>query len=491
MTAVTFLIRPINIISGIIMARLLDPHDFGVVALAMLVFTATNLFSGLGMDSALIHTKLPRRQTAFPAFLTNMIISSLLFLLVFPNAHFWAGLLGNEEVVPVVRVLSLLILLDALYIIPAALLRKDLRIGWVSTATLLAEIANTTLSLTLAWLGFGYWSLVYGKIIASVTRNFVVWRACEGWDWIIPRRWRWADLRELLGFGIQNTSSGFLSFFNSNWDDWLVGRVLGTTPLGFYSKAYNLSNKTITGFNRRVMSGVFFPSFARIQDDRPRLARLYLKTLGIVALVMTPMALGVLAVAQEGVPILLGEKWIPMIPTLQIFALMALIRPLSGTTSPLFQAVGRPNYNVHVGLLLLGVMAPLVLLLLSQGIVGVAFAVTFAHLVGLLFNVYQANRILPGVAPQMLRAVLPALISGGMMVTAVYVSKPFLADFAGGQHNWLTLTGMVLVGAVTYLAMAYLLQKTLIREAVLLFWQVLQRRRRRVAGRPQMEGQGV
>jgi O-antigen/teichoic acid export membrane protein len=306
----------------------------------------------------------------------------------------------------------------------------------------------------------------------------VVWILCPGWSWLIPRRPDWRVLKGLLGYGIQSTGSGFLTFLNTNWDDWLVGRVLGTTSLGYYSKAYNVSNKGIVGFNRSVISGVLFPSFAKIQDDRERLTRVYLKGLSMVALIMTPLSLGLLVIAPEMVPIVLGDKWIPMVATLQIFALMAFVRPLAGSTSPLFLGVGRPGLNLRVNLVLLAAMVPLVLLLLDRGIEGVAVAVVASFVVAFFYAVYEVNRFLPGTAPKMGLAILPAVVAGCIMVVGVQLSKAPLAHLSGGEHNLFTLGAMIAIGALLYIATAFLMQRTLILETIDLAMAVFKGRKR-------------
>ncbi len=470
--------RPINMVAWVFLARLLEPRDFGLVALAMLVLSTTNLFSGLGMSPALIHTKLDKNRVAFPAFIVTTAFSSLLFLAVFFNSTFFARLLGDPEVTPVVRALSVLILLNAMALIPAALLKKELLFGVVSKSILTSELVNTGLAVSLAYLGYGLWSLVYGKLAGSLVRVLILWFACPGWDWLIPRRWKWEELKKLLGFGIQNTGSGFLYYFYSNWDDWFVGRVMGSTALGFYSKAYNFITKTIMGMYSQAIGSVLFPSYAKIQDEKARLSRFYIKGLSVVTLAMAPLAMGIFIIAVELVPVLLGEKWIPMVPTLRVFAFMALIRPLSSSTSPLFKAVGRPSLDVYAGLVVIGVMVPLVFLLFGWGIAGVALAVTIAHVVGFGFNIFQINRLLPGTGPKMILAVLPAVFASGMMMLSVQLSKAPLLRLAGGQYDLLSLGAMVVIGAIVYVVTAFLVQRELILETISLMMSALKSRNR-------------
>ena len=206
--------------------------------------------------------------------------------------------------------------------------------------------------------------------------------------------------------------SGLLSYFHSHWDDWFVGRTLGVTALGFYSKAYDFSNKTVGQMIKSTIGTVFFSSYSKMQDDKERLTRAYLKAVLLVFMFVTPIALGITVVAEPLVAVLLGDKWMSMVTSLQIFALLILTRPISENSAPLFQAVGRPGNNIRAGFVLLIVMVPAVLFCTRWEIEGVAFAVAFSHLVGALFNIYQVNEILPGTAKQTFKITGPILLNG-------------------------------------------------------------------------------
>lgn len=476
----TLLSRVINMIALVFLARLLEPEDFGAVALALVLFSTIRLFSGLGMQSALIHSKRDQSEIAFQAFLVTVLTSLFIFLVIVTRPSFFASLLGNPDLVPVILLLSPLILLHSLSLIPEGLLRKDLMFGKVSSASIISSFFEKGVAVGLAFLGFGLWSLVYGYLTASLISLIVLWILCPGWEWIKPKAWNRKAMKELLQYGMQSTGSGFMSFFNSNWDDWLVGRVLGSASLGFYSRAYSITNQTIAGFNRAVLSGVLFPSYAKIQDDKERLSSFYIKSLGIVALVMAPIAMGVFIIAPEMIPIVLGEKWLPMVTTLQIFAFMGLVRPLAGSTAPLFQATGHPDFNFRVGLVIAAIMVPLVFLLLNWGIEGVATAVTVSYCVGFLFNVYQVHRILPGTARKMIGAILPAIVAVGFMMIGVYLLKKPLSQLVGGEHNVISLILMIGVGAAIYITVAFLLRKSLILEAISIIRGVFEGRRKRL-----------
>lgn len=477
MAAATIVSHPVGLISMVFLARLLDPKDFGAVALAMVLFATARLFSDLGMSAAIVHSPRASKTIAFHGFVINATASLALFGLVNINPIAFANFLGNPQIVDILKVLSLFILLDSWATVPEALLRKEMRFERVSQSIAIGNILENICGVGLALLGFGVWSLVYGRLFGALVQLLIVWFACPGWDWLIPKRLNWTIMRELLVYGLYSTSGGFMNFFNSNWDDWLVGRVFGTALLGFYDKAYSITNGVIVNLNRQVVNSVLLPSYVRIQNDKDRLARAYLKGLTISTIFMAPLSMGVFAIAGELVAFVLGEKWIPMVPALEIFAFMALARPMAGTTSPLFRAMGRPDFDFRAGVFLTVVMAPMVFFLLGQGITGVAFAVTASYILSFFYNVYQVNSLLPGTGTKMISAVISPLAASAIMILAVYLAKVPLVQIIGEEHDLMMITSMVLVGAVSYLLPIFLMQRELILELIQLLRSVFVRKR--------------
>jgi PST family polysaccharide transporter/lipopolysaccharide exporter len=215
------------------------------------------------------------------------------------------------------------------------------------------------------------------------------------------------------------------------------------------------------------------PSYARLQNEPARLQRAYIKGLSLSAMLMAPLSMGVFAVAPELVNVLFGEKWIPMIPTLQIFAFMALARPLAASTSPLFQAVGKPEYDLQGGLVVLAAMVPMVLYMATWGIEGVAVAVVLSFVAGLIFNVYKLNGLLPGVARQMVPAVAPSLVSSALMVGAVAVTRQVVLGNVPDIREWVLLLVLIAAGGAVFVAATYLMQRTLIHELIATLGEVL------------------
>jgi len=448
----------------IIVARLLQPADFGLFALGMLLFTTIQLCSDFGMVSAVIHSDADRQKVSFQAFYLTISLNVLLIALVWFNREQVAYWLGQPTIVQLIPWILFMVFIEALGLIPGALLNKEMRFGQVSKAMIVSNTVDNVAAVALAFSGYGLWSLVYGKLLSIMVKVLLIWYAHSSWRWLPLQQWEWSISSGLIRYSYKGTLAGIMDFFNSRWDDWLVGTMLGATALGFYDKAYALTNGTIVGMNANILSGVLFPSYIQLRNEPGRLSDAFIKSLRLSALVMAPVALGLLAIAPEVVPLVFGEQWIPMIPTLQIFAIMAWARPMAGTTSPLFRALGRPDYDFRAGFVVALIMIPLALVLLSQGIEGVAIAVTMGYIGGLLFNIYQVHLILPNTAAKMMPAILPSLIASLLMVGGIAWARVGWLPQSGISASWLQAALLITVGAALYIVAMICMQRVLLLE---------------------------
>ncbi len=474
MAAMSFGLRPISMILAVILARLLAPADFGLLALAMIVFNMVNYFTDLGMRPTVVQTKEDINKVAHFAFVIVMAASIAFTMLIILLAQPLTTLLGGSpELVDILRWMSLYVTIDGLWIIPEALLRRDMRFKQLSLSHIPGELASSLIAIPLAIAGFGVWSLVIGQLAGKFLQVIIVWIFYRPWIWLRPQKWDRDIVRGMLRFGLPSMGSGLTKFFQNQIDTLIVGRQLGTTAVGLYNKAFTLTTRLSDMLTTSIFGNVLFPSYSRIQDDKPRMARAYLKSTSMVFLIIVPVSIGLAITAPLLVPILLGPRWVPMIPVWQIFSLYGLTRPISTNSAPIFSASGQPRRNMTASLVLIAVMVPLILLLIDPyGITGAALAVSLANLVAMGFNVYQVNQILPGTGAKSLLQGVPFMIAGGIMALGVLLIQQPLINLAGGE-NILALILIIVVAALIYLAAILILQRALVVEIYTLLIQAL------------------
>lgn len=466
MTVVTLGIRPVSMLLSVILLRLLSPEIFGLVAMAMIIVGTANTVTNWGMQAVIVQSKNDIEKVSFYAFVivmtASVLVTILTILFAVPLSRFLGG---GEPLVPVLRWMALYITIGGVGIIPNAMVSRQLRFGLLSVASIPGELAYAIIAIPLAILGYGVWSLVVGRLLGSIISVAIWWAYCRPWFWLRPRKPDPEILKPQLSYGTRVTGGAIMRFFQSQGDTWYVGRFLGTVDAGIYSKAYDLTTRLTDMITLAIFGNILFPSYARIQDDRPRLARAYLKSTSLVLLVIVPLAFGLTFTAPLMVKALLGDKWLPMIPVWQVFSLYSLTRPVSTNSAPIFLAVGHPQKNITASAVLLAVMIPSILILAPvMGVVGVALAVAIAYTVAMVFNVYQVNSILPGTAWKTLVQSLPTLLSGSLMAAGlIFLGKP-IATLVGGE-NLLALLLLIVTGALIYGVATFLLQRELVVES--------------------------
>jgi len=466
-TASSFIVRLLRIGSTIILARLLDPSDFGLIALAGILLGGLSIFSGLGLSQALIATSENTQIAAFHAFLMTAAAGILLTLLMFATAGTYAEFYGTPELTAISQVMALIVLFQALRIVPDALLMKEMLFGRRALPTIIGTMGGIVISLSLAVLGFGVWSLVAGAVTLALLELVGIAIVCPEWGWFRKHTWDNAMAKRLLSFGSRNLSTGVIRYFYNNFDDMVVGKNLGPRQLGFYTQGFTLSNIAVTSVST-VTNSVLLPAYSKISQDRKRLARAYLESLQMVSVITVPLAMGTFVVAPEAVIVLIGEKWREAIPVLQVFAFMSLIRPISGTTSPLFLSLGLPQYNLRTALVQAVSLTLLIFPFLNLGITGVALAVVFTFSLGLIHNLYLVchKTDVPLTMRTMLQSILPSLVAGSLMVLSVSVMKIALAYWLGNNENITALGSLILTGMLSYAVFLFLVRRRLFFKVI-------------------------
>ena len=383
--------QSLHIVIRLILARLLVPEDFGLVAMALVLLSVTSLISDLGLGNALVQRPLLTESHRSTAFWFTGAVSTILFALFLLGAPLAGWFFNEARVVPLLRALSFSLLLAAPESTYAALLTrrmdfKSLGLRQISS-TLMAGAAGIAAALA----GLGAASLVvHGLAQAMTSSALLVWRA--GWS---PRlRFSRSALRDLWSFGKWVAGARALNYLNRNMDNLLLGRFLGARALGLYSFSYQAVLLPLV-YVARPVAAVSFPAFSQIQGDRQRCARAYHRTLELITLVAWPLAaLGVVA-SPAAVPLLAGEQWRSAIPIFQILCGVAAFHAFMSLASSLFDALG----HARVGFRWTAGVVPVNLLGFAAGLrwgpIGVATGFLLAALLLVPFHSLLVSRMIP------------------------------------------------------------------------------------------------
>lgn len=437
----------IHLIVRLILARLLAPEDFGLVAIAMIFISLSLVLTELGLGPALIHRdelKVGERSTAFWCSVGSSSCLVVVLWMMSPSA---AAFFGRADVAPVLRALSLALVLGAPETVYAALLRRDFDFATIGLRRVVGRIFAGSVAVTAAANGLGVWSLVIYTLLESFTGSaLLAWKA----RWRPRFQFSVEAAREFWSYGRWLLGSRMMNFLNRNADNALIGRFIGADALGLYALSYQAVVQPLNYFSRPV-AFVALPAFSEIKHDRDRCRRAYLRGLRLVLLAIWPVTTLAVLAAPTGIPLVIGDKWSSAIVPLQILSVVAALQAHVSLSNTLFQGVGRPDLvarmtAIGLTLNLVGFVGGL-----PWGIRGVAMgylgAVALSTPIHLRFVARVTNLRVSDIAECCRNALVTALTAGIAWVAASVILLP-AEDILRFCGNLTVAAGALLLAAV-------------------------------------------
>lgn len=354
----------------VIMARLLDPSDFGLVAMVTAVTGIYELFTTAGLSLASVQKSEISHGQISALFWINLAVGGILGLLCLVTAPLLAAFYGEPRLIGVTLVLGLGFFLNAAGVQHSALMQRQLRYVELTAMDLGAQILGCAVAIVLALNGLGYWSLAIGAVTTPATMTASLWLVSR---WTPGRPRRDASIRPMLNFGATITMNGLLVYFAYNIDKVLIGRYWGADILGLYSRVYQLINIPASNVNTAAGS-VVFPSLSRLQADTRKLSSYFLKAYTLSISLSIPAIVFGAVFAEDVVRIVLGEKWTGAATMFRLLAPAAMVQAIINPLSWLLLSVSLHRRSLWVSLVIAPLVITSVLIGLPYGASGIAAA---------------------------------------------------------------------------------------------------------------------
>lgn len=444
----------------VVLSRLLTPEAFGLVALAT-VFTAfVQIFLDQGLSAAIVQRSGLEKEHLDTAFWITVLIGILLTAASIAGSDLVAAFFDEPRLASVLRWLSLTFILSALSSTQMAILRREMAFKSLAARSMTAKLVGGIVGVTMAFAGFGVWSLVAQKLIAGVAGIIVLWRASE---WRPGFGLSKLHYRELFTFGASVAGNNILKVLVRRSDDFLIGYFLGPTLLGYYSIGYRLllvMIRLVTG----IVNAVAFPTFSRLQHNRQRMLRAFYKVTQYTSLLAFPVFIGLAAVAPELIPALFGEQWLPSVPVMQVLAVVGILQSVLAFNGSVLRASGKPMWEL--GIMALNAVGSVLgfLLVVRWGIVAVAASFVIVGYLLAPLSFIAARKLIRIDFGTYLRQFAAPLSSSLLMVIVVIGLKQI---FSNQEVNlYLELAVYVTAGALTYLLLIAVTAPSLSRQVL-------------------------
>ena len=364
------------LVTTAILGRLLTPQDYGIVGMVAIVMGFVALFKDLGLASATIQREELGQREVSTLFWLNLGFSLGVALLAAAAAPLVAWFFGEPRLTAVTMAYAAGFVFGGLAVQHEALLRRRMRFAALAGANVAALLVNAAVTVTLAWAGYGYWSLVCGQLALGLAYAVCLWGVC---GWRPGRPGRLSEVRALLAFGRDLTGFTLVNYFARNLDNLLIGRVWGAVQLGFYAKAYQLLLLPIDQVIEPVTS-VAVPALSRLNGEPERYRLAYLRLLEKVAMVTMPLMAFLVVTADWVVRFVLGPQWDEAAPIFSILGVAGVVQPAAGTAGWLFLTQGRSREMLRWGF----IGPPLIVLFIVAGLPWGAAGVAASYTAGYL-----------------------------------------------------------------------------------------------------------
>jgi len=455
----TVIAKILNLITIIVLARLLDPADFGLVSISLILVNFFEIFRDFGLGTALIYTKEDvKDEAANTAFIIFLIIASILYVILFFLAPIASDFFNEPKSERIITVISLSILIWSFGALPSILLRKELEFKKKVIPDIIPKISYAISTIWLAVIGYGVWSLVLGRLFfefISVVSNWSV----ISWRPKIKLNIKIAT--ELISYGKNVIWANVAVFLISIIDVIFVGRMLGIIPLGFYTIALSIG----TLFNVQIaqlIGMVIFPTYSKFQDDYGAIKNAYLKTLKFFSFFSIPASLGIFVIAKNFIVVLYGEKWLPAVAVLQVLCVYGLGRGILYTTENLYLATGRPEISKKINFVQLILMSLLMYPFIQYyGILGASFATMIPSIFMIVLTLHEAGKIIEESTIKIAAMLLSIIISSILMVGGLFAFQQF---FVFMLPIYQQLFYSIVIGILLYVIFIWLLDRELLYD---------------------------
>jgi len=428
-------------VTGIILARLLSPEEFGLVAMVMVIIGVAQPFLDGGFGGALIQKKNINALDINSVFYFNIFLGFIFSLSIFFLAPCISNFFNQPLLNNMTRALSFVLLINSFGIIQIVILTKNLNFKVQTKANLIACLFSGTIGITMALLGFGVWSLVAQLITNALSSIFFLWFFN---DWRPTLSFSLQSLRELFSFGSRLMASGILNIAFENLYSLMIGKLFSARDLGLFSRANNLQGLPSNTL-ARLVERVSFPVFSTLQDNRSQLKSGIVKTVSTISLLNFPLMIGMAAVSKSLVFVLLGVKWIECIPYLQLLCIVGLLYPLDMLNLNLLLSLGKSDLFLNLKIVKMFLIIINISFTWRFGIFVIILGMVAISIVLYILSSYYVRNLIGYEITEQLKNILPYMISSAIMGTIISALYYFL------DNHIIILVTQIFVGVSIYI----------------------------------------
>lgn len=433
---------------GVILARILSPNDFGLVGMLTIFLAISNIFIDSGLNSGLIQRKDRTEDDYATVFNFNLLVSVVFYVILFSLAPYIANFYNQTTLKPLIRVLSLVLISNALSIVQQTKLVIELNFKLIAKSNLIGTIIGGISGVIFAYFGFGVWSLVFQNIISSLAITFLLWYIKRWKPYLFFSK---NSFRSLFGFSYKLLIAGIYAQIIQNVYNIYIGKTYQASQLGYYNRAQGLTEIS-SGTVSQTIQQVSYPLMSGFQNDNVKLINIFERIIRLSAFIMFPIMALIAILAKPIVLFILGEKWVEVYPLLQLYVFSKILYPLSAVNLNILNVIGRSDLFLKTDITKSIFIVIVMIISIPLGIKAMIIGQIITSLLSYIINTFLPGRIFNYGLFKQLRLILPIMISTILMIVVCILVINFF------EYSLLKIIVVTIFGTCTYLLSTYLLK---------------------------------
>lgn len=443
--------RGMQFILQLILARLLLPEHFGLIGMVLIFIAISDTIVDSGFSQALIRNEHANQNDYSTVFYFNLMIAIVLYFVFYISAAMISVFFGEPQLIKIIRVLSLVLIINSFGIIQRVILVKKIDFKTITKVNIIATVIAGIITITMALLGYGVWSLVVNLVTVQFIQTLLLWIFNK---WVPSATFKVQSFKKYYRFGYKLLLSGLLDTFYSNIYFLVIGRFYSTIQLGYYTNAVSFSDLASHSISSAVQR-VSYPVLSSIQSDGERLRSGFRKIIKLSAFINFPLMIGLATVANPLFNILLGEKWIPSVIYFQLLCFAGMLYPLHAINLNILQVKGRSDLFLLIEIIKKAILTILIVLslLFKFGIIGLIGAAVINSYISLYVNTYFSASEIAYSAKEQLKDLMPIFLISIFMGIVVALIGSILPSY-----HFIKLSIQFSVGLVIYIVASKLVR---------------------------------
>lgn len=438
----------VQVLVFIILARILEPKDFGTISILIVFIAVLQVFIDSGLGTALIQKKDSDDLDFSSVFYFNIFICIILYILMFLAAPYISLFYKDTSFTSLLRVISLLLIISGVKNIQQAYVSKMMIFKKFFFATLAGKLSSAIIGISMAYNGYGIWSIVAQQLSSAVVETITLWFIVE---WKPKLLFSLERLKSLLSYGWKLLVSALIDTIYNNLRQLIIGKLYTPIDLAFYNKGQEIPNLIIGNINASIDS-ILLPVMSNEQDNIERVKNITRKSIQVSVYIIAPIMLGIGVTSYSFVPLILTEKWLPCIPFLWIFCITFIFYPIHTANLNAIKALGRSD--VFLILEVWKKVTGLIVLLLTMwhGIMLMAYSLLFTSFLSQIINSWPNKTLLNYGYIQQLKDILPSIFLACFTAGCMFLVRILHVNLL------ITLILQIFIGIIVYLIISYFLR---------------------------------